>query len=194
MLSTYNCRGIKKRIMLSLSYSQAMNDPTYCDTGRKGGFALMKRFGVKPNEPRPLKEIFPYTTLAEMLWCLRAVKSSLKPEADVMAWQFVNYTLLLVDMYCINEEIRDYVMSRTRRADTRQLHRPELLDRVQYQRSIATSDKQDAACWAIIAALEENSPSQIAINVSAAVIKLQSFYGKEVEEEARQRAYLESLL
>lgn len=176
--------------MLSLSYSQALADPTYCDTGRTGGFALMKRLGVKANEPRPLKEIFPYTTLPEMLWCLRAVKVSLKPEADLIAWEFTDRTLQCVDLYLLNQDYQDYVKNNF----IRHKLRGELLDAVQYQKSIASSDKQAAACSAIIAALGENSPSQIAIDVSAAVIKLQALYGKGAEEEGRQRDILEGLL
>lgn len=67
--------------MLTLSYAEALADPTYCDAGHKHGKKLARTMGVKPNEPRPLKDIFPYCTVNEFLWCFRAVRKSQRAEA-----------------------------------------------------------------------------------------------------------------
>jgi hypothetical protein len=180
--------------MLSLSYSQALSDPTYCDLGVAHGKALAAKLGAKYNQPYPLKTILPYCTLAEFLWCLRAVKLSQKAEADAFAWRFVRHTLNRVNLFNGSLELRDYVQGRVN-GSTLPL-RSSLLEDITYRKAISASPQQRAACSAIIAALRNDSPSQIAVNVSDAVIKVMSFDGPDAAkaEEQAQRTYLEDSL
>lgn len=75
--------------MLTLSYAQALADPTYCEAGHTHGERLASTMGVKHNEPVPLKVILPHCTLPEFLWCLRAVRKSQFHEAQRLATEFV---------------------------------------------------------------------------------------------------------
>jgi hypothetical protein len=180
--------------MLSLSYSQALADPTYCDSGIAHGKALADKLGAKHNQPYPLKVILPHCTLAEFLWCLRAVKTSQKAEADKFAWRFIYHTLMRVDIFAASEELKLYVWDKT--LSNESTIRTSLLEDITYRKAISQVPQQREACGAIIAALRNDSPSQIAVNVSDAVIKVMAFDGPVAAktEECKQRAYLESML
>lgn len=79
--------------MLTITYSHALADPTYCDEGKEGGLLLLKRFNKQGNEPVPLIDIFPYVTLREAVWCLRVCKHSQQTEARIVTWSFVSFCL-----------------------------------------------------------------------------------------------------
>jgi hypothetical protein len=169
--------------MLSISYSQCLADPTYCDTGKKGGFALMKRFGVKPNEPRPLHQIFQWLTIAELLWLLRAVKDSQKEEALDIAVAFVATTLRTMP-YTSNfiAETQD---------------RRVTIEEVRKKKLLALNDSERKQWWALEQALNEGlTMSQIAIDVSEAAMTVAAFAGQDAlkAEELRQRNHIKELL
>jgi hypothetical protein len=160
--------------MLSISYSQALNDPTYCEDGVAHGRALAKRLGVKHNQPYPLKDILPYCTIPEFLWCLRAVKVSQKAEADEFANAFVHKVLLPLGWGSLADLARQngaYTMP----------EKVTLEDRVKFKLVHTLTSRL--------------SPSQAAIDISKAVVYyIGQSGGNMVEEEQRQRKILKGLL
>lgn len=76
-------------------------------------------------------------------------------------------------------------------------HREKLLSELLlYEEMESPASKQRMALKAIIHTLQDDSPSQIAINVSEAAIKFAALSGPDeaVAEEKLQRAYLENTL
>jgi hypothetical protein len=97
--------------MLTLSYSQCIADPTYCDDGKKGGAALLRMLSLKPNEPVKLRRVFPHITLKEALWCLRAVRKSQKIEAREVLWDFVAECVAMFPEIAV-PELTQYIENR----------------------------------------------------------------------------------
>lgn len=177
-------------MMLTISYSQCLNDPTYCDDGKRGGAQLVKLFGVKPNQPIPLKDIVDHVTVPELLWCLRAVRKSQQTEAALIASNFVQSCLKVIDDVVTVEDLNEY--------PTTKQGRIKLLADVQEQHDSATNPIIKAATAAILIVLkgEGHLYSQVAIDVSQAIIKLMLLIHPQaaVDEETRQKQTLINLL
>jgi len=183
-------------MLLSISYSQCLADPTYCDSGRIGGKALTKRFAVKPNEPRPLHEIFRFTTIAEILWCLRAVKPSMRAEADNVARRFTYCTLAEMPAFRDMPDIKDYLFGDTytmKRSTAVQIDLQHKLTRMYADANNHSAHKQITA---MLRALSNDSPSQIAIDVAELGLTVAALNGPDEHEreEQRQRIHLEEML
>lgn len=166
--------------MLTVTYSQCLADPTYCDDGKKGGAELIKTLGVKANEPIPLKAAYPYITLREALWCLRVVRKSQMNEARVAAWVFIAACLSMFPQI-ESEEVSSYIADKRdgKRVDThRQL---ELCDK------FTDLERTDKLYKLVRIAVCDRNPSQIAIDVLEETIKQGVIYyhDRNIEEDLR---------
>lgn len=181
---------------LSISYSHALSDPTYCDAGKESGLAITKQFNLKPNEPLLLSKVLPHVTVAQLLWCLRVVKPSLKVEADNVAWQFMSRVLATPNNALwpiFKRDVERYIAFRIASSKAPK-DRKALLEYATalYGKTVREQDTQE--CQALMAVLQDASPSQIAIDVSDRMIKARAFDNNGYLEEAYQRKILQDLL
>lgn len=172
---------------LSMSYSQALNDPTYCEEGVRGGAELIKLLRVKPNQAVPLIDVLPHVKINEILWCLRAVKPSMRKDADKIAWKFVRNTCGRLLALQNDERLMRYLLAKIN-GKVAEVQRKEL------EADYGTGCNGNKVIRVGMLAVAAQIPSQIAINVSQAAMVAQAIVRPGIDEEQTQRDNIQELL
>lgn len=168
--------------MLTVTYTHCLADPTYCDEGKAGGAQLLKLFNMQPSEPIALKDIFPYITLREAVWCLRVCKHSQQKEAQEVNWNFV-YICMGIFPEVHDADIDKYIIRRKNGKPYSDAERYRLsmkyTEAAKYHNDLYKIPK-------II--VSDREPSQLAIDLLQEVMRQAAIHypTRNVEQELRQ--------
>jgi len=173
------------RYMLSITYAQCLNDPSYCDDGKEGGAILVKQLGIRANSVVPLEVVFPHIKLREALWCLRVVKPSQRIEANRVAWGFIKACVCMFPLLCTTD-VLDYIDARAGGCVYRSKEKHELHQRY---------DKSQYPLHKLIRmVIADGLPSQIAVNVLEETLKQAIIQHDDHGAEATLREVFRRLL